>query len=706
MGGNNRGLNEVRFEFSAGGHELNVINFTIDEGLSTPFCGEFKLSSRQRHIHAEDMLNMTGTLKIYQNKKLTRIFSGIIQRFEKGDDTGIETRYNLTLVPAFARFSLRHNSRIFQHKSVVDILEEMLKEFHISHYELRMMNKHEKRDYCVQYRETDLDFLHRILAEEGISYFFEYDEGMHEIVFNDYTPRATEVPGDILYDPKASAIPDVPYIWKFLLQNELKPTHAVLADYNFLSPKFTMNNNDAGRDIENQNGDYEYYDYPARYLKGDVGRTFTKARLNYLRRDSSTALGEGSISGFMPGLYFDIQDEYLEAYNRSWLLTQVRHIGEQSQSLEERSSTGKTTYHNEFSVMPQDLPWSPLPNPKPYVMGPNIAVVTGPPDEEIYVDQYGRVKVYFKWDRYQHPEPSNESERTCWIRVSDAWAGAGRGTMALPRVGDEVLVSFLEGDPDRPIITGRTYNGHNKQPYGLPREKTITGIKTKTYHGEGYNELKFDDATNNELIHIHAQKNMDTKVLNDRTTYVIHDHSERIGNDQTILVEHDQKIDVLRHEKETVGGNQRLLVKRNQMETVAMAKMETIGIAKALNVGSSYVVNVGATKNTNVGMQYTIHTGQRMKVSTGKTRIDVAGETSIIEAGKHLELRCGKSQIVMTEDGNIYIKGMNIHVQAESGIHQDGMMINLNSGASEAPPETPEDQEIESEYDVNDLIMY
>lgn len=295
-----RGSNEVRFEFTAGKETLNVLSFTIDEGLSTPFCGKFELSSRQRQINADDMLNMTGTLKIYQNKKLTRIFSGIVQRFEKGDYTGPETRYYLTLVPAFARLSLRHNSRIFQHKSVTDILEVMLKEMRITNYRLRMMNPHEKRDYCVQYRETDLDFLHRILAEEGIAYFFEYEENQHEIVFNDYTPRSTKVQmeGDLLYNPSASAMPDKPYMRHFQLQHEVKPTHVELAEYDFQSPKFLMTHWGMGYETEAQNGTYEYYDYPARYSRRDVGQTFTKARINYLRQDASTATGKSNLAVF------------------------------------------------------------------------------------------------------------------------------------------------------------------------------------------------------------------------------------------------------------------------------------------------------------------------------------------------------------------------------------------------------------------------
>lgn len=549
-----RKLNEVRFEFNAGGQALNVISFTIDEGFSTPFCGQFKLSSQQRQINAEDMLNQSGTLKIYQNKKLTRTFSGIIQRFEKGDDTGIETRYNLTLVPSFARFSLRHNSRIFQHKSVTDILELMLKEMRITKYDLRMMNKHEKREYCVQYRETDLDFLHRILAEEGISYFFEYGDDEHIITFNDYTPRSVTAAEDVLYNPSASAMPDKPYIYQFLLQNELKPTHVELVDYNFLAPKFTMSQRDMGYEIETQNGDYDYYDYPARYTKGDVGRIFSKARVSYLRRDAATALGKGNIAGFMPGFYFEIKDEYLPAYNRDWILTYVRHTGSQPQSLEERSSVGSATYHNEFSVMPKDIPWGPMPEPKPQVGGPNVAVVTGPPGEEIYVDHYGRVKVRFKWDRKQTPEPSNDSEHTCWIRVSDGWAGANRGMIAVPRVGDEVLVSFLEGDPDRPIITGRTYHAHNRHPYSLPKHKTITGIRTQTHRGEGYNELYFDDENEKQLVRIHAEKDYDLKVKNVKNERIDFDHQVSIGNDERIDIANDRTITVEGEQHYTTKG--------------------------------------------------------------------------------------------------------------------------------------------------------
>lgn len=256
----------------------------------------------------------------------------------------------------------------------------------------------------------------------------------------------------------------------------------------------------------------------------------------------------------MPGFYFELKAQYIPAHNRTWLLTHVRHIGKQSPALEELSSTGEATYDNTFSVLPKDLAWSPTPDPKPQVGGPHVAIVTGPPGEEIYVDHFGRVKVRFKWDRQQTPEPSNDSERTCWIRVSDGWAGANRGMVALPRVGDEVLVSFLEGDPDRPIITGRTYHAHNKHPFSLPSNKTVTGIKTKTHKGEGYNELYFDDENEKQLVRIHAEKDYDLKVKNVKNERIDFDHQVSIGNDERIDVAHDRTITVEGEQHYTTKG--------------------------------------------------------------------------------------------------------------------------------------------------------
>ncbi|EGI18230.1 VgrE protein [Escherichia coli M718] len=240
-----------------------------------------------------------------------------------------------------------------------------------------------------------------------------------------------------------------------------------------------------------------------------------------------------------------------------------------------------TTLDNHFAVIPADRTWRPQPLLKPLVDGPQSAVVTGPAGEEIFCDEHGRVRVKFNWDRYN---PSNQ-DSSCWIRVAQAWAGTGFGNLAIPRVGQEVIVDFLNGDPDQPIIMGRTYHQENRTPGSLPGTKTQMTIRSKTYKGSGFNELKFDDATGKEQVYIHAQKNMNTEVLNNRTTDVINNHAETIGNNQMIAVTNNQI--------QTVGVNQIETVGSNQIINVGSVQVETIGLVRALTVGVAYQTTVG-----------------------------------------------------------------------------------------------------------------
>ena len=593
---------EIRYEFNAGGKDFDLLSFTLDEGLSMPFHGEFKLVNFQSQIPVESMINQTATLKIYQNKKLTRVFSGIVSSFEKGDEGGQDNRYNMTIVPEFQRFSLRHNSRIFQHQSVIEILEVMLKEMRISNYALNIHKKHEKREYCVQYRETDLAFLQRILAEEGVFFYFDFEDNAHTIIFNDYSPVTPTFPEKVYYDAIFSTVPEHPYISNFLLRHELAPTNVMLAEYRFKMPSYTLQGKQQGRETEFQNGEYEYYDYPARFFAQGMERIFADARISYLRRNSIMATGKGDIAGFRPGVSFNFDKQYYVDYNRKWLLTRVRHVGTQPQSIEGLGTIIRriATYSNEFSVVPLALPWSPEPQTKPHVGGPNVAVVIGPPGEEIYVDEYGRVKVQFKWDRDQTPKPQ-DYDRTCWIRVSEGWAGGGRGMIALPRVGDEVLVSFLEGDPDRPIITGRTYNAHNRQPYALPAHKTITGIRTKTHRGDGYNELYFDDENEKQLVRIHAEKDYDLKVKNVKNERIDFDHQVSIGNDEKIDVANDRII--------TVEGEQHYSTKGNHIE---LREADS-----SLEIKGDLIEKVAGTHGLRVDGDLTLESMSRLTLKVG-----------------------------------------------------------------------------------------
>ncbi|CTT91601.1 protein rhsD%2C truncation [Escherichia coli] len=356
-----------------------------------------------------------------------------------------------------------------------------------------------------------------------------------------------------------------------------------------------------------------------------------------------------------------------------------------------------TALENHFAVIPADRTWRPQPLLKPLVDGPQSAVVTGPAGEEIFCDEHGRVRVKFNWDRYN---PADQ-DSSCWIRVAQAWAGTGFGHLAIPRVGQEVIVDFLNGDPDQPIIMGRTYHHENRTPGSLPGTKTQMTIRSKTYKGSGFNELKFDDATGKEQVYIHAQKNMNTEVLNNRTTDVINNHAETIGNNQMIAVTNNQI--------QTVGVNQIETVGSNQIINVGSVQVETIGLVRALTVGVAYQTTVGGIMNTSValmqssqiglhkslrvGLGYDVKVGNNVTFTVGKTKKDDTGQTAIYSAGEHLELCCGKARLVLTKDGQIFLNGTKIHLQGKEQVNGDSLLINWNCAASKSPPKTPDEKQ-------------
>ncbi|EOM4832869.1 type VI secretion system tip protein TssI/VgrG, partial [Escherichia coli] len=304
-----------------------------------------------------------------------------------------------------------------------------------------------------------------------------------------------------------------------------------------------------GQHQDYQRTQYEVYDYPGRF-KGAHGQNFARWQMDGWRNNAETARGMSRSPEIWPGRRIVLTGHPQANLNREWQVVASELHGEQPQAVPGRQGAG-TALENHFAVIPADRTWRPQPLLKPLVDGPQSAVVTGPAGEEIFCDEHGRVRVKFNWDRYN---PADQ-DSSCWIRVAQAWAGTGFGHLAIPRVGQEVIVDFLNGDPDQPIIMGRTYHHENRTPGSLPGTKTQMTIRSKTYKGSGFNELKFDDATGKEQVYIHAQKNMNTEVLNNRTTDVINNHAETIGNNQMIAVTNNQIQTVGVNQIETVGSN-------------------------------------------------------------------------------------------------------------------------------------------------------
>ncbi|MCF3329558.1 type VI secretion system tip protein TssI/VgrG, partial [Escherichia coli] len=317
---------------------------------------------------------------------------------------------------------------------------------------------------------------------------------------------------------------------------QIRPSSVVTKDYTFKRPGWAGRFEQEGQHQDYQRTQYEVYDYPGRF-KSAHGQNFARWQMDGWRNNAETARGMSRSPEIWPGRRIVLTGHPQANLNREWQVVASELHGEQPQAVPGRSGSG-TTLNNHFAVIPADRTWRPQPLLKPLVDGPQSAVVTGPAGEEIFCDEHGRVRVKFNWDRYN---PADQ-DSSCWIRVAQAWAGTGFGHLAIPRVGQEVIVDFLNGDPDQPIIMGRTYHQENRTPGSLPGTKTQMTIRSKTYMGSGFNELKFDDATGREQVYIHAQKNMDTEVLNDRTTTVKHDHRETVKNDQTVTIQEGNRL--------------------------------------------------------------------------------------------------------------------------------------------------------------------
>ncbi|MGS3236413.1 type VI secretion system tip protein TssI/VgrG, partial [Escherichia coli] len=347
-----------------------------------------------------------------------------------------------------------------------------------------------------------------------------------------HLPESFEIP----WNPNTRTEVSTLCISQFRYSAQIRPSSVVTKDYTFKRPGWAGRFDQEGQHQDYQRTQYEVYDYPGRFKEAH-GQNFARWQMDGWRNNAETARGMSRSPEIWPGRRIVLTGHPQANLNREWQVVASELHGEQPQAVPGRQGAG-TALENHFAVIPADRTWRPQPLLKPLVDGPQSAVVTGPAGEEIFCDEHGRVRVKFNWDRYN---PADQ-DSSCWIRVAQAWAGTGFGHLAIPRVGQEVIVDFLNGDPDQPIIMGRTYHQENRTPGSLPGTKTQMTIRSKTYMGSGFNELKFDDATGREQVYIHAQKNMDTEVLNDRTTTVKHDHRETVKNDQTVTIQEGNRL--------------------------------------------------------------------------------------------------------------------------------------------------------------------
>ncbi|WP_017788610.1 type VI secretion system tip protein VgrG [Aeromonas dhakensis] len=540
-----------------------VASFELNEGLNRPFDLHLELASLLSDIDFGAVLDQPCELLVWYNGELQRRVSGVVAQFAQGDTGFRRTRYSMVVKPALWRLSLRTNARIFQAQKPEEILSILLQEHGITDYAFALKNEHAQREYCVQYRESDLAFLNRLAAEEGMFYFHEFEAGKHRLVFADDAAALQEGPA-LFFNLANQGLQQGAFVRRFHYQEAVRPSDVELKDYSFKTPAYGLSHKKMGAELEHQRDSYQHFDYPGRFKQDPSGKAFAQHRLDALRADAVTGNGHSTEAGLMPGLSFELSEHPAPALNIAWQVVHVTHTGKQPQALEEEGGSEPTVYYNDFGVVKATTTWRAQMPHKPLVDGAQIATVVGPAGEEIYCDKYGRIKLQFPWDRYG----ASDEHSSCWVRVGQAWAGGGYGMMAIPRIGHEVIVSFLEGDPDQPIVIGRTYHATNLPSEGLPANKTRMSLRSNTHKGKGFNELRFEDKAGQEEVFLHAQHDMNTVVLNNRSTSVNANHTEQIGGSQTVAVQGNQTVSVKLDQVTEVQGEQTVAVTKNRSTMV------------------------------------------------------------------------------------------------------------------------------------------
>ena len=609
---------------------LLLTGFSGSEGLSVLFSFGLDLLSENNNILFEDIIGQNVTVSIVLADGGRRFFNGIISRFsqERGreeEDGGLGLAcYTATMVPWFWLLTMTSDSRIFQELSVPDIVEQIFNEKGFTDYRMNLHGTYDRKVYCVQYRETDLNFISRLLEQEGIFYFFKHENGKHTMILADSPDEHKPCPNQEsarYHHVSGGGTLEEDVITGLDKMQEIRVGKYTMNDFNFEMPA-----TDLKVEVTSQNplgpGEREIYDYPAEYSTRAEGDRLANLRIQEEEAKITNITGTSTCRAFSSGYRYDLLEYYRDDMNdKSYVLVFVNHG-----AYEAVGGSGEgagASYTNSFTCIPFDVPFRPpLATPKPMIGGVQTAIVVGPSGEEIYTDEHGRVKVRFHWDR----EGQKDEDSSCWIRVSQVWAGAGWGAMYIPRIGHEVIVDFLEGDPDRPIITGRVYHGINPHPYQLPGEKTKSTMKTMSSpDGGGFNEIRFEDKKGEEEIFVHGEKNLDVRIKNNRR--------EWIGNDRHLIVKRD--------------------------------KVEQVDRDKHVKIAQDEMTEIARDHNLKVG---------------GKEAIEVAQSRSVTVNGDVIEVFKANHSEQVSQD--YYVKGMNVVVEAMTGLtlKVGGNFITINSG--------------------------
>ncbi|MGD8594773.1 MAG: type VI secretion system tip protein TssI/VgrG [Gammaproteobacteria bacterium] len=618
-----QGSREVEVSTPLGDDVLLFQRMTATEHMGRLFEYQLDVVSRDANINLDNLLGQNVTVSLKMDGNESRFFNGFVSRFCFVGLAENFYSYQLTLKPWLWFLTRTADCRIFQKQKAPDIIKQVFRDQGFTDFEEKLSATYREWEYCVQYRETDFNFVSRLMEQEGMYYYFTHEDGKHTLVLSD-SIEAHETVSDYeevpYYPPEETMRRERDHIYDWFLAQEVQPGTYALNDFDFEKPKADLNVK-LKQPYGHVEDEYEVFDYPGEYIKRDDGDEYVRKRVEELHAQYAQAQGQGNARGLMVGALFTLTQYPRDDQNKEYLITSATYELQSDEYGSASSESAEQIFTCSFSAIDSAQPFrSSRITPKPVVQGPQTAIIVGPSGQEIHTDKFGRVKVQFHWDR----EGKSDENSSCWIRVSHPTAGKGWGAVQIPRIGQEVIVDFLEGDPDRPLVTGRVYNADLMPPFELPGGGMVSGMKSNsTPGGGGYNEISMNDTKGKEGMTIHAQY--------DRNSTIEHDDSLTVNNNRTVTIKNNATIKI-------TDGN--------------LDHDVATGTA-SYHVTSDVSEKFDATQKTTVAGDITI-------VSTG-------GAIKIDAANK-ITLHTGASTIEMDSGGNIKIDGVNVSINGKATV--------------------------------------
>lgn len=633
-----------------GPDKLLLRSFSGTEAISKIFTFQLELLSEDHNIDVNNILGqkVTITLNLPEGQTGQRYFNGYINRFKQLPGIGRFARYQAEMVPWLWFLTRTTDCKIFQKEAVPDIVEKIFRQFNFQDFERELQQKHQAWDYCVQYRESACNFVMRLLETEGIFFFFRHEKNRHILVMAD-SPGAHKPlePMKTTYEyvEGSGYKQEESRVDSWLIDHDLRTGRYAVKDFNFETPSSSLLVNIDSSIKVADNQVYERYDYPGGYENRDEGDKYVRMRMEEEEAEHATIQAEGNCRHFTPGFRFELTGHNRRDQNKQYVITSITHDASIGGNFPDNTDASDHHYRNRFSCIPYAVPFRPgRHTPKSIVHGTQTAIVVGPKGEEIHTDKFGRVKVQFHWDRYGKMDENS----SCWVRVSHPWAGKGWGAVSIPRIGQEVIVDFIEGDPDRPIITGRVYNAETMPPYDLPADGVVSGIKSSTHKGKGYNEMSMNDTAGKEKITIHGQYDMATTVEHDLSMMVV-------GGNETRTVK---------------AGTQAITVKGNTSLTVQAGD-------RIVNVTGSYKCDTTSEINLQAPSKITLTCGgSTIVMEPGRIALMAGGGASLVLDGNATMSSPGESTVEATKST---LSGSGSTTVADAtGVAVNGPKISLN----------------------------